>query len=49
MRNSQMRDRALPILQHGCAFIAVGAAHLPGKDGLLSLFEKAGYQVETIE
>ncbi len=49
LRNYRMRDRALPLLKRGAAFIAVGAAHLPGKEGLLSLFEKDGYDVETIE
>ncbi|MGA7385315.1 MAG: TraB/GumN family protein [Methylocella sp.] len=49
VRTQRMRDRALPLLKRGGAFIAVGAAHLPGKEGLLSLFEKDGYKVETIE
>jgi uncharacterized protein len=49
VRNKRMRDFALPLLKRGGAFIAVGAAHLPGKEGLLSLFEKEGYDVETIE
>jgi uncharacterized protein YbaP (TraB family) len=49
LRTQRMRDRALPFLKRGGAFIAVGAAHLPGKQGLLSLFEKDGYEVETIE
>jgi uncharacterized protein len=48
-RNYRMHDRALPLLQRGGAFIAVGAAHLPGNEGLLSLFEKDGFKVETIE
>jgi uncharacterized protein len=48
-RNRRMRDRALPLLERGGAFIAVGAAHLPGKDGLLALFERDGYAAETIE
>jgi uncharacterized protein len=48
-RNKRMRDRALPLLKRDGAFIAVGAAHLPGKEGLLFLFEKEGYEVETIE
>jgi uncharacterized protein YbaP (TraB family) len=30
LRNRRMRDRALPLLERGGAFIAVGAAHLPG-------------------
>jgi uncharacterized protein YbaP (TraB family) len=49
VRNYRMRDRALPLLKRGAAFIAVGAAHLPGKEGLLSLFESAGFKVEAIE
>ena len=44
LRNHRMRDRALSLLKRGGAFIAVGAAHLPGKEGLLSLFETEGYQ-----
>jgi len=49
VRNHRMRARALPLLKRGGAFIAVGAAHLPGKEGLLSLFQKDGYEVGTIE
>ena len=49
LRNYRMRDRALPLLMQGGAFIAVGAAHLPGKDGLLHLFEEEGYRIEMIE
>jgi uncharacterized protein YbaP (TraB family) len=44
-----MRDRAIPLLSQGGAFIAVGAAHLPGKEGLLRLFEADGYNIEMIE
>ena len=38
--------RAAPdgsFLRRGGAFIAVGAVHLPGKEGLLSLFQTEGY------
>jgi uncharacterized protein len=48
-RNRRMHDRALPLLKKGGAFIAIGAAHLPGKEGLLSLFETEGYHVDAIE
>jgi len=48
-RNYHIRDRALPLLKRGGAFIAVGASHLPGEEGLLSLFERDGFAVETIE
>ena len=36
---------AEPILAAGNAFIAVGALHLPGPDGLVELLRKAGYTV----
>jgi uncharacterized protein len=49
LRNQKMRDRALPLLRQGNAFIAVGAAHLPGKEGLLRLLEAEGYRIEMIE
>jgi uncharacterized protein len=49
VRNRRMRDRALPLLRQGGAFIAVGAAHLPGKEGLLRLLEEDGYHIEMIE
>jgi len=44
-RNRTMVDHAGPILARGNAFIAVGALHLPGPDGLIELFRKAGYTV----
>lgn len=49
LRNQRMRDRALPLLRQGSAFIAVGAAHLPGNEGLLRLLEAEGYRIEKIE
>lgn len=48
-RNIIMRDRALPLLKRGGAFIAVGAAHLPGEKGLVRLLQDEGYQVEVLE
>ncbi|WP_265517751.1 TraB/GumN family protein [Nitratireductor luteus] len=44
-RNATMAERALPILKKGHAFIAVGAMHLPGKDGLVEKLRQAGYRV----
>ena len=44
-RNLRMVERMTPILKQGGAFIAVGAAHLPGETGLLYRLEKAGYRV----
>jgi uncharacterized protein YbaP (TraB family) len=47
-RNKIMAERAEPILAQGNAFIAVGAMHLPGPDGLVELFRKAGYTVTAV-
>ena len=49
VRNPRMRDAALPILANGEAFIAVGALHLIGDDGLVSLLRQAGYELTPIE
>lgn len=48
-RSARMRDRLLPLLRRGGVFIAVGATHIPGADGLASLLENAGYGIERIE
>ena len=45
-RNRRMVDNALPMLEQGCVFIAVGALHLPGASGLLTLLREAGYRLE---
>ena len=47
-RNRRMAERMTPMLRQGGAFIAVGAAHLPGETGLLRLLEKAGYRVTAV-
>lgn len=48
-RNLGMRDNALAHLEKGGAFVAVGALHLPGKRGLVSLLREAGYTVTKVE
>ena len=48
-RNYGMRDAALPLLAEGGAFLAVGALHLVGKEGLVALFREAGYTVTPVE
>ena len=48
VRNMRMRDRALPLLRKGGAFIAVGALHLSGRAGLVALLREAGYKVTPI-
>lgn len=47
-RNHMMADRMQVMLEKGNAFIAIGAMHLPGKEGVLSLLEKQGYSVSAI-
>lgn len=47
-RNRIMAERAAPHLAKGGVFMAVGALHLPGDDGLVSLLRAAGYRVEPV-
>lgn len=47
-RNRTMAMRALPLLEGGGVFIAVGALHLPGDDGLVELIRKAGYNLTPV-
>ncbi|OHV83415.1 TraB/GumN family protein [Ensifer sp. LCM 4579] len=48
-RNRTMAARAEPILKEGSAFMAVGALHLPGKDGLIELLRRQGFTVTPID
>lgn len=45
-RNRIMVERAVSRLEDGGAFMAVGALHLPGEQGLVSLLRGAGFTVE---
>jgi uncharacterized protein YbaP (TraB family) len=47
-RNRVMVERMLPLIDSGDAFVAVGAMHLPGSDGILSLLADRGYAVERV-
>lgn len=47
-RNRRMVQRMKPRLEEGKAFIAVGAGHLAGDDGLLDLLEREGYRVHAL-
>lgn len=47
-RNHRMEERAQQYIDKGAAFIAVGALHLPGEEGLVALLEKAGYTVTQV-
>ncbi len=47
-RNLRMQRRMQKRITEGNAFIAVGALHLPGKDGLINLFQEQGYRVTSV-
>ena len=47
-RNAVMAERAQPLIASGGAFIAVGALHLSGKDGLIERFRADGYTVTKV-
>jgi uncharacterized protein YbaP (TraB family) len=48
-RNRGMADHMVPRLEAGGTFVAVGALHLPGPDGVLSLLAERGFTVTAIE
>jgi len=47
-RNEVMAERMQPYLEAGGAFVAVGAMHLPGQEGILNRLAKAGFKVERV-
>jgi uncharacterized protein YbaP (TraB family) len=47
-RNRIMVARMTPLMQDGATFVAVGAAHLGGEVGVLSLLEQQGFRVTRI-
>ncbi|MDH4439583.1 MAG: TraB/GumN family protein [Rhizobium sp.] len=47
-RNLLMAKGSSPHLEKGNAFIAVGALHLPGEEGLVELFRKQGFTVTRV-
>jgi len=48
-RNHRIAERMKPWLQQGGAFVAVGALHLPGEQGLLRLLEQRGYSLRAVK
>ena len=47
-RNHRMVERALPHLSSAPSFIAVGALHLPGSEGIIALLQAEGYKVTRL-
>lgn len=47
-RNSNWLKDMPAMMKNESVFFAVGAAHLPGKEGVIQLLQKAGYKVQPI-
>ena len=47
-RNHLMVKRMQPRLEEGSAFVAVGAGHLPGEEGMVNLLAQQGYKVTRL-
>ncbi len=48
IRNRNMAKRLDSIMQGSKVFTGIGAAHLPGKDGVISMLKKMGYTVRPL-
>jgi uncharacterized protein YbaP (TraB family) len=48
-RNIRMAERIQPIINGQSTFIAIGAGHLPGKEGIINLLSGKGYMVEPVK
>lgn len=48
-RNARLLERSLPHIETGGAFIAVGALHLSGDDGLVESLRQRGFTLHPIE
>ena len=47
-RNAAWMTKLPKLMQESPCFIAVGAMHLGGKNGLIKLLEKEGYKLTSI-
>lgn len=47
-RNVDWVKQLPDMMKEQSSFVAVGAAHLPGENGVLNLLKKAGYKVEAV-
>ncbi|HWB64494.1 MAG TPA: TraB/GumN family protein [Chitinophagales bacterium] len=47
-RNVRMATRIMGFIKKQQTFIAIGALHLPGKDGVIELLRKKGFTVEPV-
>lgn len=47
-RNERMSQRLIKLMERKSWFVAVGAAHLPGQDGLIQLLRDEGYTLRPL-
>ena len=48
-RNKRMAERIGDMAQKQSTFAAVGALHLPGNEGVITLLREKGYTVEAVK
>ena len=48
-RNENMVDRLVQLMQEQTVFVAVGAAHLGGKQGMLRLLKRRGFRIDVVK
>lgn len=48
-RTKRMRNRLAPHLDRGGVFVAVGAMHLPGPQGLVTMIKEMGFTITPVE
>ena len=48
VRNHRMLVSLLEAMRSGTVFTAIGALHLPGEQGLISLLRKKGYRLRPM-
>lgn len=47
-RNRIMVERMQPLMKKGSTFVAVGAGHMPGEEGVLRMLEREGFTVTRL-
>lgn len=48
-RNARLLARSEPLMEQGAAFIAVGALHLSGPEGIVAMLRDRGFSVTAVE
>jgi len=48
-RNHRLTERAIPDFEKSSVFMAVGAAHLPGNEGVIEILRSKGFKVTPLK